>query len=240
MNPLSYTKLLKPLFIINLFLLILNDHYLKHNFPSVLSGKLSDFCGLFVFAVLLAIIFRSLIKSRSSLVIFHLIVASLFIIWKLAPVELFLDKLYSLTGLYFSRVKDTSDLIALVMLIPSYLFLTKQPQVKLTYSLIRKIALSSVILISGWSIMATSKALHMEYFCCEDIRGNVYDTSNDIVDINDILYLNLYLHQDAPRPDCIFEADVDGSKDKQFITVDDLNYLISYVFEFGPEPAGCD
>lgn len=38
-------------FIVSLILVLLNDFILKYNFPCWLTGKLSDFAGLFVFAV---------------------------------------------------------------------------------------------------------------------------------------------------------------------------------------------
>jgi hypothetical protein len=42
-----------PLSLAAIFLLLLNDHILKSAFPSVLTGKLSDFAGLFIFPFLL-------------------------------------------------------------------------------------------------------------------------------------------------------------------------------------------
>jgi hypothetical protein len=39
--------LFHPLTLVSLFVLVLNDHYLKEAFPSALTGKLSDFAGMF-------------------------------------------------------------------------------------------------------------------------------------------------------------------------------------------------
>jgi hypothetical protein len=39
--------LFHPLTLVSVFLLVLNDHYLKAAFPSALTGKLSDFAGMF-------------------------------------------------------------------------------------------------------------------------------------------------------------------------------------------------
>ena len=50
--PRSATKfdvLASPQFIAALLLLLLNDYVLKYSFPGWLTGKLSDFAGLFVF-----------------------------------------------------------------------------------------------------------------------------------------------------------------------------------------------
>lgn len=43
-----------PLSLLAVGLLLLNDHLLKHIAPSVLTGKLSDFAGLFFFPFLAA------------------------------------------------------------------------------------------------------------------------------------------------------------------------------------------
>lgn len=49
-------KLGNPVFLIALFILILNDWVLKHTFNNTLTGKLSDFAGLFAFAFFLGIL----------------------------------------------------------------------------------------------------------------------------------------------------------------------------------------
>jgi len=50
-------KLGNPGFIIAVLLLVLNDWYLKETCPNVLTGKLSDFAGLFAFPFLLSALF---------------------------------------------------------------------------------------------------------------------------------------------------------------------------------------
>ena len=49
----NYTPILHPLCLLSVFLLGLNDHYLKWEHPSYLTGKLSDFAGLVFFPLLL-------------------------------------------------------------------------------------------------------------------------------------------------------------------------------------------
>src|SRR5687768_980006 len=39
--------LFHPLTLVSVLVLVLNDHYLKAAFPSALTGKLSDFAGMF-------------------------------------------------------------------------------------------------------------------------------------------------------------------------------------------------
>lgn len=42
-------KILHPLFLVCLALLLCNDFWLKEEFSNVITGKLSDFTGLFIF-----------------------------------------------------------------------------------------------------------------------------------------------------------------------------------------------
>src|SRR5210317_531581 len=86
-----------PLFLGALLALILNDHLFKAVYPSWLTGKLSDFSGLFVFPVFLAVVLGRWWHSRRSMIVLHLAVGLCFALWKLAPVEIMLDWLGSLT-----------------------------------------------------------------------------------------------------------------------------------------------
>lgn len=59
--------LLSPIFLVSLFLLLLNDFFLKPNYPSALSGILSDLAGMVffpIFFVALAEFIAALIPSR--------------------------------------------------------------------------------------------------------------------------------------------------------------------------------
>ena len=57
------TPITHPLSLLSMFLLGLNDHYLKWNHPSYLTGKLSDFAGLVFFPLLLEYALRSRVLS---------------------------------------------------------------------------------------------------------------------------------------------------------------------------------
>lgn len=50
-------NLLSPPFIFCLVLLIVNDFLLKAIFHNALTGKLSDFCGLFIFPIFWSAVF---------------------------------------------------------------------------------------------------------------------------------------------------------------------------------------
>lgn len=111
----------RPAVIAAIALLLVNDHVLKAAFPSWLTGKLSDFAGLFFFPLLLGALIE-LVAARFK---------------RKAPYALPLALAF--TGLLFAAIKtlpaanawytymlgvqvvrDPSDLMALVMLIPAW------------------------------------------------------------------------------------------------------------------------
>lgn len=90
--------------LVALFVLVLNDHVLKYAAPSTLTGKLSDFAGVY----LLAVVLRCGIGRWPACVV----TAAAFIWWKSPLSQEFIDSLPWLT----TRVIDWTDLSALSML----------------------------------------------------------------------------------------------------------------------------
>ena len=85
--------------------------------------------------------------------------------------------------------------------------------------------------------MATSVPVNYELNCCDGIRGDV--DMDGIIDIKDLVNLTAYVFTDGERPECIEEADVNGSGDKNPVNEDDFYYLAEYMFARGPEPPKC-
>ncbi len=111
-----------PLTAACVLLLLLNDHLLKAISPSPLTGKLSDFAGLFFFPFLLAA-FLGAVRLRRLGPVAHLLTGVLFAWLKLSPglngtVN---AALRSTSGLPIHFTRDPTDLVALLALIPSYL-----------------------------------------------------------------------------------------------------------------------
>lgn len=245
-------------FLVCLLVLIVNDHILKQTVPSALTGKLSDFAGLFVFAFFLYVLTPSSFRNKTSLSVSHIAIAVAFVLWKLAPIELLLDEISRLTLLPVpTRVKDPSDLAALAVLPLSYFRL-------LAYEYGTNPRLQSmrgsrplnvfILIVAGWSIMATSESFEVdELDCCYKQRGNVdFDDNYDYVDvesdeieyfddpdIRDILYLEDYLFHGGARPQCLVEADVNATGDKNPINSEDLMLLVEYCFASGAAPENC-
>jgi hypothetical protein len=105
----SYKQLTSLPFLIGLLLLLANDFILKDYFHNYFTGKLSDFCGLFVFAI-----FWSTLLPKARGVIFFA-TAFLFIVWK-GPYSQSFINLFSETLFPIHRVVDLSDLMALLIL----------------------------------------------------------------------------------------------------------------------------
>lgn len=111
----EFDKLCTVPFLTGLFLLLLNDFFLKEAFHNWFTGKLSDFAGLFIFPLFCSVLFPA------KKVGVYWLTALLFVLWK-SPfsqdfIELFTQHVYPI-----HRVVDISDLMALSILPLSYRF----------------------------------------------------------------------------------------------------------------------
>jgi hypothetical protein len=112
----KYHLLTTNLFLLGLVVLLLNDFYLKYRYPGIITGKLSDIAGLFIFPFFIAVFI-----SRPILAYYF--TAVFFIFWKLGYSQPFIDAAVKLTGLNIGRVVDVTDLLALAVLPLSYRYL---------------------------------------------------------------------------------------------------------------------
>lgn len=114
-----------PAFIIGLVVLLLNDFVLKAQFGNWLTGKLSDFAGLFVFAVFWMAIFprykRPVLGS----------IALMFVWWKTSWSDGFIHWCFEYFNYSFTRVVDLTDLMALIVLPAAYYFVERANKVYL-------------------------------------------------------------------------------------------------------------
>lgn len=110
--------LLHPAWLLALLLLALNDHVLKRIAASVVTGKLSDFAGLFIAPALLAVLVRA--TSRRAIAACHVAVAAGFALVKtFAPATMLFDRALSLV-VRSHTITDPTDLIALPMVFLAY------------------------------------------------------------------------------------------------------------------------
>jgi hypothetical protein len=129
---------LQPLVIASVFLLMINDHFLKQRFPGFITGKISDFAGMIYFPLFLQAVFeilqsklsRTFSPSKKALLVCVFATGLVF-----ASIQLFEGPAYAyrwalgflqspVTGRInlVAHTMDSSDLIALpALLIPLWL-----------------------------------------------------------------------------------------------------------------------
>ena len=132
MKSKPYYIFLHPFFLISLFLLLLNDISLKYEFNNGLTGKLSDFTGLFVFALFL-------IAFVPKFKIHVLIGCGLFFIWwKSVLSSSFINAWNDSMPIPIERVVDYSDLSALLVLPAAFIVSNKNYEPVIRYRLFYK------------------------------------------------------------------------------------------------------
>lgn len=110
--------LLTPLFLLGLAILLLNDFVLKYEYSNVLTGKLSDFAGLFIFPI-----FFSAISPKYTKVIYGLTIL-IFGYWNSAMAHGLID-FFNNTGIQIGRTVDPTDFLAFAVLPFSYIHFKK-------------------------------------------------------------------------------------------------------------------
>lgn len=117
-----------PIVITALVLTAVNDHYLKYAYPGLVTGKISDFSGLFYFPLFLHALYEVIQSPRSwhleikkrQLFMFIGFTDLVFIICKYTPVREFLIEYF-----HMQIALDYTDLVALSVNVLTYLFARK-------------------------------------------------------------------------------------------------------------------
>lgn len=139
--------LLSPAFLIGLGLLLINDFYLKPTFHNEITGKISDFAGLFIFPL-----FLCSIVPRHQKIIFAGVLTG-FVVWKSPYAQPMIDTWNSLGILRIGRTVDMTDLLALVSLPLAYLY--SQQQTTNAHKRHDKFAKAGVVILSVFAFTAT-------------------------------------------------------------------------------------
>ena len=150
--------LIRPAFLLALLVLLLNDHFLKTAFPGWLTGKLSDFAGLFVLPVLIYAIAGKWIGTNRGLATLHVLIGTAFVIWKIAPIEILFAAISRFLPIGMpGRVKDATDLCALAILPLSYFYTRKfqNEALKGLPSRTRDALAHFMVILSGLAVIAT-------------------------------------------------------------------------------------
>lgn len=137
--------LVNPVFLFSLVILLLNDIFLKYQFPNFLTGKLSDFAGLFAFSFFLFAFFPKHKKIVSLLII------AFFIFWK-SPLSQGMIGIWNDLQIYhIGRAIDFSDLMALPMVFLADRYIRKE----ISVSALRRFSIP-IALIAVFSFCSTS------------------------------------------------------------------------------------
>lgn len=147
MNSLKHQSsiVFSPLFLVCLVLLLINDHFLKQAFPGLITGKLSDFTGLFVVGSLII----SFSFKREGF--FLVLVGFLFLFWKSAYSQPLIDAWNQLEVWNLNRTVDYWDLLALPMLYAARVYARRCAHI-----VPRNVLLIPILGLSFIAVMATS------------------------------------------------------------------------------------
>ena len=146
--------LLHPLFILSIAILFLNDVHFKYEYHNWLTGKLSDFAGLFAFPIFFVAFFPSYKKY------IFMGCALFFIWWKSALSQSLID--YASNFFSINRTVDYSDLMALIILPLAY-------QLKYTpHVLYSRATVSMIAVVSLFSFCNTSMGYRELYYPYRD------------------------------------------------------------------------
>jgi hypothetical protein len=170
----SLSCLAHPVTLASLVLLLLNDHVLKTLTPSWLTGKLSDFAGLFFFpfllATLVAFLFRERLTTRQVGALAFGITAVWFAGMKLTVWgNVFTEQFASFVLQTRAQiVQDPTDVIALGVMLPGWkLWGTRKTQRPPRWAWL-------VLLVAAFASMATSPIPNLEVQSVSSEAGEFY------------------------------------------------------------------
>jgi hypothetical protein len=140
--------LLNAVFVLGVLLLFINDHFLKFRFANWVTGKLSDAAGIIILPLLLTYLLPSLRRMSVPLSV------ALFIFWKSAFSQPFIDIYNQFAWISITRVVDYSDLCVFVLLPLPYFLLSRMD--RLPFLHIHRVPPVLVVLPTLFILMATS------------------------------------------------------------------------------------
>lgn len=158
MKESSSNILTSPGFLTALVLLLLNDFFLKSYLHNSITGKLSDFAGLFIFPLFWATLFP---RFRSWI---YLATVGFFILWKSPMSEMLIKSWNSFGLLPISRAIDYTDFWGLTILPVSYVYGLRGTGLALLRAFPALIGLISVFAFVATSFSHKTKYNNAYYF----------------------------------------------------------------------------
>lgn len=145
--------ILNPIFIISLFVLLLNDFVLKAQFGNFFTSKLSDLVGIIVFALFLSVFF-----SKQKILVYGFVVL-FFAFWKSPLSNSTIEFINQFSSLNYVRVIDYTDLYCLFILIPLYFVKFKEQ----TFTFSKKLIYNTLFLTGIFAMVATTRGNMRDY-----------------------------------------------------------------------------
>ncbi|MCB0510528.1 MAG: hypothetical protein KDC82_07165, partial [Bacteroidetes bacterium] len=203
-------------FLIALFTLLINDFFLKQAFPGWLTGKLSDFAGLFFLPLFIAVFFPNKIK------VILVISASFFLFWKSPLSTPLLSWINKFSVVSFTRVIDYSDWLALSSLALAY-WVYKE----IDHFAQLKLKPAPLLSLTALALMATSMDftfITLDYGIVENKNKEELLSRIDSLEANLLNYgTQFYLWEDQQQPSDSFYLYLEDDRLCSSISV--LGYL---------------
>ncbi len=185
-------------FFLALTLLLLNDFVFKYSWPNALTGKISDFAGLFILPLFWFAIFPRYKKIVCAL-------SAIFFLWWKSPLsDAFLDAWNSLAFVQWERVVDYTDYWALLSIPLAYYYATQ-----VAYRRV-KIEPAFVGLLVSFSFLATSA--EKPIICALDYPPMIaLEITNDSLPSAKPIRLASMGYEHLAHPDYVGSNHLDGS-----------------------------
>lgn len=179
-TPRNKYYLLNSVFLVCLFILLLNDHYLKYESPSWLTGKLSDVAGIIILPLVIAFIFPTLGRHSTW------ISAVLFVFWKSPLSQELIDLYNQFSPVETSRIVDFTDLYALLFLAIPYFLIRRVDAIG--FLKIDRVPVSLIFVPTMFALIATSPPPRFYYtrtkgnLACSGCNITVHYTQDQIIE----------------------------------------------------------
>ncbi len=163
-------------FVLALLTLLVNDWVLKQAYPGFLTGKLSDFAGIAVVALLLFAAFPRHARA------IYLAIAGAFLWWKSPASGGFIAFMSAAQPLNIGRTVDYWDLIALAVLPACAKFAASEPRSFVSSAARRRWVLPPLFAATLFGVMATSTPIYRQDFNVRAVESAAPIPRDAIVD----------------------------------------------------------
>ena len=133
-----------------LIILMVNDWWLKYEYPSVITGKLSDFAGIAVVALLSIAAYPNRVRA------IYFAISVMFLWWKSPASAILIQFVNEWAPIHIGRTVDYTDLVALCALPACQYVVAWHMKYRLPWIRVRKFLMAPVIAATLFGIMGTS------------------------------------------------------------------------------------